>query len=59
MVTVELGDEERQTLVEMLEQVRGEIGFEISDTDRLEYRNELKRRRAILDRLIEALRPGG
>lgn len=56
MVRIELAEGEADTLREMLEDWLGELRMEIAGTDRLEYREGLKEREALIKRVIEDLR---
>lgn len=56
MITIDLTPEEQATLVEMLENRLSDLRMEISDTDSLDYRNELKKRKETLAKLIDALK---
>jgi hypothetical protein len=55
MIDVELSDEERGILKEVLEAAVSDLRAEISDTERVAFRDMLKRRRDLLSRLITAL----
>lgn len=56
MITIDLTPEEQGMLVEMLETRLADLRMEISDTDSLDYRNELKKRKEALAKLIDALK---
>jgi hypothetical protein len=56
MITIDLTPEERAMLVEMLEIRLADLRMEISDTDSLDFRNELKKRKEALAKLIDALK---
>ena len=55
MIDLELSDEEREILKEVLASAVSDLRAEIADTERLAYRDMLKRRRDLLTRLIIAL----
>lgn len=56
MITIDLTPEEQGMLVEMLETRLADLRMEISDTDSLDFRNELKKRKEALAKLIDALK---
>lgn len=56
MITIDLTSEEQGMLVEMLETRLADLRMEISDTDSLDFRNELKKRKEALAKLIDALK---
>ncbi len=55
MIQLDLSDSERRTLLEMLESVLSDLRMEIADTDRKDFRDMLKARKAVLRKLMEAL----
>ncbi len=55
MIQLDLSDHERRTLLEMMQSVLSDLRMEIADTDRKDFRDMLKSRKAILRKLIEAL----
>ncbi len=59
MIQLDLSDEERRTLLEMVETLLSDLRMEIADTDRKDFRDMLKGRKAILVKLIEALGGSG
>ena len=52
---IELDDEERRVLREILENDLSDLRMEMADTDRKDFRDMLARRRAVLGKVIEAL----
>jgi ribosome recycling factor len=56
MIQLELTEEERKSLIEILEADLSDLRMEISHTDRLDFRDMLKGRKAVLGKLLEALR---
>lgn len=58
MIELDLSSWERETLVEMLEGVLSDLRMEIADTDRQDFREGLKARKAALQKLLAALAPG-
>jgi len=55
MIQLDLNPEERQVLIESLTALIGDLGMEIADTDRQDYRNELKLRKETLQKVVKAL----
>lgn len=53
---VELEPAERDALVEVLESVLADLRYEIGDTDRTEYREAIKARKALLEKALAALK---
>ncbi len=56
MLHLDLTEEERQILADLLDEDIGALRMEIADTDRAEYRDMLKHREAVLKKLLAALR---
>ena len=59
MIQLDLTDDERLVLLEVLNSDLSDLRMEIADTDRLEFREMLKERKAILAKAIEALQQAG
>ncbi len=59
MIQLDLSSEEKQVLLELLESTLSDLRMEIADTDRMDFREMLKDRKAVLTKLIEALQPTG
>ena len=55
MVSIELSEEEANILRETLASFLSDLRMEIADTDRMEFRDELKRRKAVLLKVVETL----
>jgi hypothetical protein len=55
MVHLDLTPDERDLLQSTLEACISDVRLEIRNTDRLEYKDELKRREAIFKKLLAAL----
>ena len=53
---LELTDEERGLLGEVLRNVLSDLSVEIADTDRKAFRDQLKTRRAAIEKLLAAIR---
>ncbi len=55
MIQIDLDGEERAILRESLETLLSDLRMEIADTDRMAFRDRLKRRKAIIQKVIDAL----
>ena len=56
MISLDLNSDEQQILVEVLENYISDLTMEISDTDRLEFREMLKSKRRAVVKVINALK---
>ena len=56
MVELDLNRVERSTLVAVLEDYLSDLRMEIADTDRQNFRDMLKERKAVVIKAIEAVR---
>ena len=54
-VTSDLNDTERIILKEVLESTVSDLGMEIAATDAQDFREHLKERREVINKVIEAL----
>ncbi|HEX7089409.1 MAG TPA: hypothetical protein VF192_04695 [Longimicrobiales bacterium] len=59
MVRLELDREQAEMLREMLESYLGDLRMEISQTDQMDFREDLKKREALLKELIARLEQPG
>ena len=59
MIQLDLDDNEREILADVLDSYLSDLRMEISHTDRLEFREMLKERKAVLMRVLKVLRPPG
>lgn len=59
MVRLELDRQQAEMLREMLESYLGDLRMEISQTDRLDFREDLKKREVLLKELIARLEQPG
>jgi hypothetical protein len=59
MIQLDLTDEEVEILTEVLESAHSDLRMEIADTDRMDFRDMLKGRKAVLAKTLEALGAGG
>jgi len=55
MVHLELTDEETVVLRDALESYLSDLRYEIANTDSQDFRNGLKRRKAVLRKVVDAL----
>jgi hypothetical protein len=55
MIHLDLNEEEKAILLEMLETCISDLRVEITDTDNLDYKTMLKGRKATLIKLFESL----
>ncbi|RMG38298.1 MAG: hypothetical protein D6732_05430 [Methanobacteriota archaeon] len=55
MLQCDMTPEEKSVLREMVENLISDLSMEISHTDRMEYRETLKSRRKVLQKLLSAL----
>jgi hypothetical protein len=56
MPNLELTEDERRTLAEMLESAVSELGYEIANTDSADYRDGLKAKKATASKVLERLK---
>jgi hypothetical protein len=57
MHTLELSSEEAYVLRETLQSFLSDLRTEIAHTDRRDFRDQLKHRRELLERVVDALAP--
>lgn len=55
MPAIDLSDDERRELARTLQRVLSDLSVEIADTDRQDYRNDLKARRDTLTAILQKL----
>jgi hypothetical protein len=55
MIHLDLDDQEKEILDETLKSYLSDLSYEIADTDAQEYREQLKARRAVLEKIKTAL----
>ena len=56
MIHLDLDTLEQRTLMETLESYLSDLSSEIADTDRFEFREELKARRNVLNKILSAVK---
>jgi hypothetical protein len=56
MIHIDLDNTERSILMQTLESYLSDLSFEIADTDRMEFREELKAKRQVLNKILEAVK---
>ena len=55
MITLDINPEEQQILVEVLNSSVSELGMEIADTEQKDFREDLKKRKAVLIKILQTL----
>jgi hypothetical protein len=55
MIHLDLDDRERQILDETLQSYLSDLNYEIADTDNMDYRDQLKAKRMVLQKIKDAL----
>lgn len=55
MIHLDLNAEEKEALIGVLESYLSDLRYEIADTDSMDYRNELKQKKDLLQKLLLAL----
>ena len=55
MIHLDLDEQERKILDETLQSYLSDLSYEIADTDTRDYRDQLKARRAVLEKIKQAL----
>ncbi|MEZ5672741.1 MAG: hypothetical protein R3E08_10320 [Thiotrichaceae bacterium] len=55
MLQIELTEDEKETFAQMLKEELSELRSEIADTDRKNYRDMLKAKEVLLNRIISLL----
>jgi hypothetical protein len=55
MVKIELTSEEAEVLIEVLTTCISNLRMEIADTDRKDFREEIKERKELLKKVVESL----
>lgn len=56
MFHLDLKPEEKEILLEVLEEELSELRMEIADTDNSGYKDELRKRKDVLDHILNALK---
>ena len=56
MIHLDLDATERKTLIETLESYLSDLSYEIADTDRFEFREQLKTKRDVLNKILQAVK---
>jgi hypothetical protein len=59
MAELILTDKEKETLILVLESNLSDLSVEIADTDRMNFRNQLKARRDVMQKILDALKKIG
>ncbi len=58
MIQLDLTKEEKDILTEIMENGLSDLRMEITDTDSLDFREMLKKQKAVLMKVLETLRQG-
>ena len=58
MYHIELKEDERSILIDVLESAHSDLRMEISNTDQMDFREALKLRKAVVGRVLDALGAG-
>lgn len=53
--TVELSESQRELLLEVLKSTLGDLSYEIADTDLSTYKDQLKKKRTELQKIVDQL----
>jgi hypothetical protein len=53
--TIKLSDSETEILSEVLESYLSDMSMEISDTDKMDYREKLKARRTVIRKILKEI----
>ena len=56
MIHLDLDATEQKILLETLESYLSDLSFEIADTDQFDYREQLKSRRTVLNKILDAVK---
>ena len=56
MIHIDLDGTERSILMLTLESYLSDLSYEIADTDRFEFREELKAKRDVLNKILQAVK---
>ena len=56
MIELKLNEQEVKCLTDLLESALSDLGFEIADTDRMDFRENLKEDRRVLRGILETLK---
>jgi hypothetical protein len=58
MIRIELTESEAATLQDVLDSYLSDLRMEIADTDRMDFREELKKRKTVLEDVLGRLAAG-
>ncbi len=54
--TIILSDSEKEVLAEVLDSYLSDLGMEITDTDNMDFREKLKSKRTVIQKILRELR---
>jgi hypothetical protein len=55
-ITITLSDAEKEVLAEALDSYLSDLGMEITDTDSMDYREKLKAKRTVIQKILKEIR---
>jgi hypothetical protein len=55
MIQLEIDADEIEVLREVIESARSDLGYEIANTDNYDYRDQLKKKKDLLKRVLDQL----
>ncbi len=58
MIQLDLNPQEKEYLIEALESYLSDLRYEIADTDSMDFREQLKAKKAALEKVLAALQAG-
>ena len=56
MIHLDLDSTEQKILLETLESYLSDLSYEIADTDKFDFREQLKARRTVLNKILDAVK---
>ena len=59
MIHIDLDATEQNVLVATLQNYLSDLSYEIADTDRMEFREDLKAKRDVLNKILNAVKQAG
>jgi hypothetical protein len=55
-ITIKLSESDKEVLTEALDSYLSDLGMEITDTDSMDYREKLKTKRTVIQKILKELR---
>lgn len=59
MITLDISEKDKKLLIEILESSFSEIRMEISNTDNSSYKDQLKKKRNAINKILKTMRGDG